>query len=399
MKSLKTITVLLFSSLILSACVDPTGNRNPDSEDQNGQSENAQTNVIKRNQLGGDYYIPVLTDEGGYATSENRGVTLNLNSGINISLFEKDLMRLSQEQFSTDTYMIQEGQYLTSDMVTSWLGREANPDTEGMSEDAIAEKEFMKGLNPAQSAEFNPSENVYNHDVRQPNYLQSILEFDFYKEAGSEYPDALSIGLALNSADYYQTEIGGPVYTQNIPDDKILKQGQSMASEIVRRVRQLEGLSDIPIFVGLYKQSARDELGGGVYIATGTSTNGSTAIQSWETIKEQRLIFPLQGKDSSEGNAFANFQSEVEKFFPNLSGVTGEAHYIDEQLVELKINIVTQFYGKTEMIAFSQYLKQSAETFLPQDLDVEIIVESTRSVEAFLKKDRTEAEYFAHVFN
>ena len=51
MKSLKTITVLLFSSLILSACVDPTGNRNPDSEDQNGQSENTQTNVIKRNQL------------------------------------------------------------------------------------------------------------------------------------------------------------------------------------------------------------------------------------------------------------------------------------------------------------------------------------------------------------
>lgn len=398
---IKTMSVLFLSGLILSACADPTGSGETEGENEVGQTENAQTNLnaINRNQLGDGYYIPYLTDEDGYATSENRGITLNLNSGINISLFEKDLMRLSQEHFSTEDYLIQEGQYLTGGTVTGWLGRESTPNTDELSEAQIAQMEFQKGLNPAQAPEFNPSEDVYDHDVRIPNYLQSILEFDFYQDASSEHPDGLSIGLAMNSVDYYQTEIGGPVYTQNIPVERVLEQGQAMANEIVRRVRQLEGLSEIPIFIGIYEQAPRDDLGGGVYIASGTSTNGSTAIQSWDTLNEERLIFPLEGRDSSEGNAYANFQSEVEKFFPNLSGVTGQAHYIDERLEKLTINIMTQFFGETEMVAFTQYLKQSAEAYLPADLDVEIIVESPRSMEAFLKKDRTEAEYFAYVFN
>ena len=60
---------------------------------------------------------------------------------------------------------------------------------------------------------------------------------------------------------------------------------------------------------------------------------------------------------------------------------------------------MTQFFGEAEMIAFTQYLKQSATTYLPADLAVEIVVESPQNIEAFLKKDRTESEYFAHVFN
>ena len=135
------------------------------------------------------------------------------------------------------------------------------------------------------------------------------------------------------------------------------------------------------------------------YVATGTSTEGSTAVQNWTTINEERIIFPLEGRDSSEGNAFANFQSEVENFFPDLSGITGQAHYIDDKMETLTINIMTQFFGETEMVAFTQYLKQSAATYLPVDLDVEIVVESSQSIEAFLKKDRTASEYFAHVFN
>lgn len=398
MNKLKTISILLFSALILSSCADPTGNETTDGE--NDQANGAQTvpNAIRQNQLGEGYYVPVLTDEGGYKTSNNRGITLNLNSGINIALFEKDLMRLSQEHYSTDDYLIQEGQYLTQEMVTGWLGRVSNVATEDMSDEEIANKEFLNGLNPAQSAEFNPSTGVYNHDARVPNYLQSILELDFYKESSSETPSAISIGLAMNTVDYY-TDNEYRQWSQNISSEQVLEQGQVMANEIVRRIRQIEELSTIPVFIGIYEQAARDDLGGGVYVATGTSTNGSTVVQNWDNVNENRIIFPLEGRDSSEGNAFANFQSEVEAFFPDLSGITGQAHYVNDRLESLTINIMTQFFGEAEMIAFTQYLKQSATTYLPADLAVEIVVESPQNIEAFLKKDRTESEYFAHVFN
>src|SRR5699024_9039577 len=98
------------------------------------------------------------------------------------------------------------------------------------------------------------------------------------------------------------------------------------------------------------------------YVATGVSDNGSTAVQGWNAVNEKRLVFPLEGRDSAEWNAFSNFQSEVESFFPNLSGMTGEAHYIGESLEQLTINIMTQFYGEAEIIAFTQYLQQSATT-------------------------------------
>ena len=398
MKKVKTMSILLLSGLLLSACGNPTGNEPANGE--NGQAKNAQTtaNVINKNQLGDGYYTPVLTEEGGYKTSNNRGITLNLNSGININLFEKDLMRLSQGHFSTDDYLLQEGQYLTREMATSWLGRTTTESTEDLSNDEIEKRELLNGLNPAQSPEFNPSEGVYNHDARVPSYLQSILEFDFYQESGSSTPSGLSIGLAMNTVDYY-IDNEYRQWSQNISPEQALEQGQAMANEIVRRIRQIEEIKNIPIFIGIYEQAARDDLAGGIYVATGTSTDGSTAVQDWTKINEERIIFPLEGRDSSEGNAFANFQSEIEDFFPDLSGITGQAHYINDRMETLTINIMTQFFGKTEMIAFTQYLKQSATTYLPADLDVEIVVESPKNIEAFLKKDRTDSEYLAHVFN
>lgn len=377
------ISFLTFFTLVLGAC-NPAPNENTESDEQGESTQTTQgnTNVVSENQLGTNFYRPALDADGRYQTSKNRGVTLNLNSGINIALFEKDLMRLSQDLFPTDDYFMQEGQILSESLVSSWLGRQSedNPD----------------GLNPAEAGE---------GDNRAPRYLNSILEFDFLSptDGGSELA-GISIGLAMNSVDYYPAYQFGPTLEQEIPADEMLAQGQQIADEIVTRIRnfdeeEMPGMADLPIYIGIYSQTSQDNLAGGTYIAEGQSTNGSTTVENWENINEERLIFPLQGRDSAEGNAFANFQSEVESFFPNLSGITGRAHYVDDTLISLTIDIMTQFYGETEMVSFTQYLKQSATTFLPADIDVEIIVESPGNVEAFLKRDRTENEYFSYVFD
>lgn len=369
------LPVLLF---FLSACnLSNEESTNPENQDETNENIQNNPNVVTRNQLGAEFYRPALDENGRYQISNNRGITLSLNSGINISLFEKDLMRLSQEDFPTDSHFIQEGQNLPENSVKNWLARESEDNPEG--------------LNPPDSGEGND---------RVPRYLNSILEFDFFTESDNGLQLAgMSIGLALNTVDYYQAEQFGPTLAQEIPSEEVLNQGQSMANELLAQIRQIEGLENIPIMIGLYEQSAQDDLAGGVYIAQGSSANGSTTIDNWNMLNEERMIFPLEGSDSAEGNAFANFQSEVESFFPNISGITGRAHYIDNSLTTLSINIMTQFYGEGEMVAYTQYLKQSATTYLPGDLDIEIIVESPGNVEAFLKKDRTDSEYFSYVFD
>lgn len=371
--------------LLLSACGSPVNEETASEDTQTGTPEMVETNenIVSRNQLGEEYYNFVLDEDGNYATSQNRGITSNLNSGINISVFEKDLLRLSQEQFPTNQYYIMEGQKLESNLVESWL-RRRNPEAE-------EDDPLYEGLNPEAAAD---------GAERTPRYLNSILELDFYSQTdnGMQFK-GISIGLAMNTVDMYQEAIGDPVLNQRIAPEIALAQGQEMADKIVSRIRQMEGLEELPVLIGIYEQSAPDNLAGGKYVALGVSTNGSSAIQNWESLNEERLVFPLEGSASAEGNAFANFQSEVEMFFPNISGVTGRAHYINNTLDSLKIDIMTQFYGETEMISFTQYLKQSAATFLPADIDIEIVVQSSSGIESFLKKDRVDSEYFFYVFD
>lgn len=372
----KTLLMVISSLLLLSGCgIRPD---NPEAEKNEPTEETeSESNVVSRNQLGKNYYRPALDEDGRYQTSKNRGVTLVLNSGININLFEKDLIRLSQEIYPTEDYFIQEGQYLPEDLVNSWLARES--------------EENPEGLNPAEKGE---------GEDRVPRYLNSILELDFIKESEDESKlSGISIGLALNTVDYYPAYQFGPTLEQEIPESELLNEGKEMADKIVKRMRDIESLEKIPIMVSLYKQAPQDNLAGGVYVAMGTSNQGATTVDGWETLNEERLIFPLQGQASAEGNAFANFQSEVEAFFPNISGITGRAHYVNDQLESLKIEIMTQFYGETEMISYTQFLKQSAATYLPADVDIEIIVESPTGVEAFLEKGRAQPEYYSYVFD
>lgn len=355
----------------------------PDEEVQEGEEGASEEDTAEEDpniveiQVDADYYRPVITEEGTYEVSQNRGVTTRLNSNINIKLFEDDLMRLSQEHFPTDNHFFQEGQFLPSNLAQSWLQRRSEDNEEG--------------LNPEASGE---------GDSRTPEYLESILEHNYYVQTDDGLQLAgVSIGLALNSVDYYQTEQFGPTSEQEIDQAEMIEQGQQIADEVVSRMREIEGLGEVPIMVGLYEQAAQDDLAGGVYVMRGISENGAGSVSGWEELNEERLIFPLEGMESAEGNAFANFQSEVENFFPNLSGITGRAHRINEGLASLEIDIMTQFYGKGEMIAFTQYLNETATNFLPDNVAIEIKVESLNGIEAFLQREADEDEFNAHIFN
>ncbi len=230
--------------------------------------------------------------------------------------------------------------------------------------------------------------------------MSSILEHNFYvqTEDGLEL-SGVSIGLALNSVDYYPEYQFGPTLEQEIPTDELLQEGKRMSDEIISQMREISGLEDVPIMVALFEQSRQDNLAAGTYIAEGISENGNTSISNWTSVNENRIVFPLENMQSAEGNNFANFRSEVEGFFPNVSGITGVAHYMEEQLVHLQINIMTQFYGKGEIIAFTQFINEAATNFLPGDVPVEIRLESLNGMESFLYRDNGEEDYQVYIFN
>lgn len=385
LSGLASVTLLLASCDVLPDPVGPDEETTEENDENTAQTTEDGDTVIIESRIDSDYYRPVITEEGTYAPSLNRGITRELNSNVNIKTFEEDLMRLSQRYFSTEDHFFQEGQFLPAGTVDSWLQRSRE-----LTEEEIDDGEENLGLNPEDNGSTDP-------ETRNPNYLSSVLEQDYYtqSEDGMELA-GLSVGLALNSVDYYGDQ-GQDI--QEIPREELLEEGKRIADEVISRMREIEGLETVPITVGLYEQSTRDDFAGGVYISQGISEEGATSVSDWEAINEDRLVFPIEGMQSAEGNQFANFKSEVEKFFPNLSGVTGIAHYMDDNLATLQIEIVTQFYGKGEIIAFTQYLNQAANSYLAESLPIEIKVESLNGVEAFLNRESGETEFDIHVFD
>lgn len=363
-KKLKIISLALSLS-ILSACNVIPRDQQPAETAEEGEQQVEVTEPLEQSGRT-TYYRPLITEENQYPVSQNRGTTLDLNSRINMKLFENDLIRLSQNYFSVDTHYFQEGQYISSSVASDLINRES-------SDNPI-------GLNPE------------NED--EPNYLNSIVEQNYYvEEEGSYRLAGMSIGLALNSVIESETPV------ENIDTEVLAEEGTQMADKLVQQVRENTDIpDDLPIMVGLYEQAESDDLAGGTYLRTGISESGDT-VDDWEDLDENRLVFPLQGGDTTEGNNFRNFQSEVEAFFPNLNGVVGRAHYVDDLLTDLNITITTQFYGQSEIVAFTHYLDRAAVTYLPENVRIEIVVESLNEVESILVRETNEDEFTTHVFN
>lgn len=403
MKKKTVLSLMIAQALFLAAC-DTDSNGTGSSELEPGENQTEETvNQLDEDeattieeQVDADYYRPVITEDGTYAPSENRGVTLRLNSNVNIRTFEIDLMRHSQSYFPTDDHFFQEGQYLSSELVSNWLKRETVPQEieEGEEEEVEEIDEQMQGLNPPQVTEDPTSPD------RVPNILNSILEQNFYvqTEEGLEL-SGVSIGLALNSVDYFKDAPFGNDMQQEIPREKVLEEGQRMGNEVASRIRNIEGLENVPVMIGLYEQSTQDDLAAGTFIAEGLVESGEDSVSDWTPINEDRIVFPLEGMQSAEGNNFANFRSEVEGFFPNVSGVTGLGHYIEDQLMNLEVTITTQFYGKGEIIAFTQFLNEAGKTYLPGNVSTQINVESLNGMESYLNREADQEDYDVYIFN
>ncbi|EDP69306.1 lipoprotein precursor [Carnobacterium sp. AT7] len=366
----KAIALMAVCAFLLSAC---------QTEDPNTkEKETVGKEIETTSQLSNDYYSAIITD-GAYQTSLNRGITLGLNSNVNLKAFETGLMDLSQKHYATDTYYFQEGQYIDADTTSKWLSRvsEENPE----------------GLNPEDNGDVEP-------DGRNPIYLDSLLEQDYMIKKGDGFElGGISIGLAMNSVDYYTKKEFGSEFETKISKEELLAEGQKMADKIVQRLRKTEGIGNIPIVVGIFEQSTKDNLAGGVYISEAISEEGSTSLKDWKSINQKKLIFPTSGEESNELSSFQNFKAEIENFFPNLSGVTAEALYTDNQIMSMKVSINTQFYGESEIIALTQHVAEKASSFLLPNIPIEITIDSINGTEAFLSREAGETEFYSHVFD
>ncbi|WP_404824765.1 CamS family sex pheromone protein [Paucilactobacillus wasatchensis] len=319
---------------------------------------------------------------GKYQTSKSRGVNVAQNDNtFNLKSFETGLTNVSKKVFSTKSYIFQEGQYLNTSTVENWLGRVSGSN--------------KTGLNPKKGK---------TNGKRNPIYVQQIEEQDYMKQSGDNLKlHGITVGIGLNSVDYYRKTTDGPQYKQKISDADLRAYGEKAAQKVLTRLRQKKGLKNVPIVIALYKQASNDSLVGGVFFEY--TSNSGNQLSSWKELNIENKVFP-KASDSTTSNSngqtdnstFSNFKSQVQSFFPNLSGVTAQAQYKDGNLSGMHITVTTQFYSETEITSFTQYIAQAASKYLPSGIPIDIKIQSSSEMQAFVYRDSGQSKFSSHVF-
>ncbi|WP_311408067.1 CamS family sex pheromone protein [Liquorilactobacillus uvarum] len=381
MKKIGVIFSLGLSVMLLASC----GKIGDSTSTGNSAAKSSSSGYQTTGQNSDSEYEGVVKN-GKYLTSKARGVGVTQNSDnlLNLKSFESGLTQLSKNQFSTDSYIFQEGQILSSTTVEKWLERKS--------------KSNSSGLNPVDNGQTDANK-------RNPMYVQQIEEQDYMKQKNGKLTlSGITIGIGMNSKDYYEKEKYGATFTTTISKEKMIQEGQAAAAKVLSRLRNTEGVSDnIPILIGMYQQASNDSLVGGSFYAYTVSKNGSS-ISSWKDVNVKSYVFPSTSSSSvpndNDETSFESFKKQIQNFFPNLAGVTAQGQYENKSLKGLHVNITTQFYSETEITSFTQFIAQSAKTYLPSGIPIDITVKgSDGTVQSFLARKAKDSSYYTHVFS
>ncbi|QNQ82671.1 CamS family sex pheromone protein [Lactobacillus sp. PV037] len=375
MKKLLSFLVVLGTAVSLSACgslkdTDLANNSTNTTVKKKGyQTTSASSNGYS-----------VLLKNGEYVTSPIEGLTENSSdNSVDGRALEAGLMAISQGTFSPAKYVFQEGQEISSATATDWLARKSKNNPEGLNLKSTGTKNYT------------------------PIILDQILEQDYLVKSGTSYKvSGISLGLALNSVDYYNKVKNGAEYSKNISRAQQEKLGKNAANEIVARLRKRKALKNVTLIVGLFSKTDKDSLVGGNYFTYGIANANSSKIDKWKTVNNQSQVLPVVGNEkainSNDATAFSDFKTAIEGYFPNISGVTATVKYQDGKLKQMNINVTTQFFGYAQIESFSRLVLSSAKKYLPKDAPIEIKIGSVNETQALIAKNSADDSYYTHIF-
>ncbi|MGM7683255.1 CamS family sex pheromone protein [Cytobacillus sp. Hm23] len=393
----KIIALTLSTLLLLSACAPKFEKQQ---EIVNESEDTTEQAIIPKYQISDQFYRTVLTEDNQIKPSESRGLVVSgLNTRYDIDEVERGLMRIAQDTFSPDEYFFQEGQYLDRQTVQSWLNRKLTP--EQLQEKLNEDPNYVDlGLNP--SIDTTAEATLTDLNQESPIYLAHILEHNYLVEKDEQTVElgGIVIGLALNSVHYYKQEQG---YDREVNIDRSVleKEGKKIAEEVVRRVKLIDGLGNIPIVVALFEQQSKSSIVPGNFFTQGNVKADSSSIDKWSDINEKYYLFPSDDAENEHREdvvTFNRLKDSIAQFFPNYTGIIGKGFYKDDTLQQMTIEIPMQFYGKSEVIGFTQYVTNEAMEIFPNYISLQMYISSVRGQESIVIREAGEEEPFVHIF-
>lgn len=367
--------LFLFSCalLILASC----SNKKEDDIVQPETDNEAEISVIPNYSLSEEQYKILLP----YRPSEARGaITNQVTNRVDIDELEEGLRRHSMEVFDPKKYVFEEGQYLDTETIYGLID-ELNPKVKDKKKKEDQIKEYRK----------NPR--VFSHVLEQ-NFLE--------RKDNRVNLVGMSIGISLKSVYRFQTEIGGPYYYEKIPKAEMLEEGKKIAEKVLAEIRAKENVPDVPIMIALFREEEQSSPVPGSFVSKTVVKKGDKKIGKWETIDEEHVLFPssnAKDKFYDDYQKFKEFGDKLEQYFPNYVGVVGNGFYMKKNLTRMSIEIPIEFFGKGEVIGFTQYTYGLVKEIFPNHYDIEVSVTSTEGAESLIYREAGSEDPKVHIFH
>lgn len=365
----KSIMILILSTLLLVGC-NTLGKEDIIQTEEGNQTE---TFIVPSTQLSEEEYQMILP----FRPSKARGViTKQIANRADAHELEDGLRRHSVEVFEPKKYIYEEGQYISANELNTLID-ELNPDYKKFE----TEKEYRD----------NPR--IFSHIVEQ-NYLT--------RKDNTVELSGISIGIALKSAYRFTPVRNGPSFTEDISYDEMMEAGEKVAEHILGVIRNKEELTNVPVMIALYREEKPSSAIPGNYVAKTIVNEGEQSIGKWTSIKEEHILYSSRNSSSKHAEDFErmkNFGDRITEYFPNFVGLIGEGFYQNDQLKRTTIRIPIEFYGRSEVVGFTQYVYSLIEeTFQVHD-ELEIMIETMNRTEVIMTKKSGETDIFVHVLH
>ncbi len=319
----KIITTFLLFVVVFSAC-----NQAPP-QNVSGPKETQQ--IIQTN----DNYKM----EAPLTESSIRGINVSSDkvSYIDYDNMEEELLNISKEYLNTNSYFYEPGQILDVEDAKVLLGRESD--------------ENPRGINPPKSKDINDS----------AFYINTIIEHDFYEydEKGNKQLKAVAFGFGIDPK-YQEGKKEAEISDEKIKDF-ITPFVSTSIKEYLEDVKDVKG---IEIICGFYKES-QDPIIPGSYYTYGNIPKDGSELDEVKTKNTTYKSYPnYELQDDKLNDEIIAFTSNISKYFTNYSGVSALGKFEDDKIVSMKINLVVNFYSKSEIEAFSMYVKENLSSDL-----------------------------------
>jgi len=182
----------------------------------------------------------------------------------------------------------------------------------------------------------------------------------------------------------------------------MLEEGKKIAAKAIKEIRENENVPDVPIMVALFREEEQSSPVPGSFVSKTVVKKGEKKIGKWESIDEEHVLFPssnAKDKFYDDYQKFKEFGDKLEEYFPNYVGVVGNGFYIKKNLTRMSIEIPIEFFGKGEVVGFTQYTYGLVKEIFPNHYDIEVSITSTEGAESLIYREAGSEDPKVHIFH